>query len=173
MREIRTSRLLLRRLRRDDARTIFETWANDPEVTRFLTWEPHGTAAVTEAVVDMWLADYERPETYRFAIERLFDGALMGMIDVVGFRNGHPVIGYCSGKKYWGCGYMSEALGAVVHQLFEDGYETIEIYAAVKNIGSNRVIEKNGFVFTGQREPVGNECKPDVDMINMYRLDRQ
>jgi len=38
---IKTERILLRKPRMDDASVIFETNAQDPEVTRYLVWKPH------------------------------------------------------------------------------------------------------------------------------------
>ncbi|MBO6285434.1 MAG: GNAT family N-acetyltransferase, partial [Bacilli bacterium] len=34
-------RLLLRPLKVDDAEAVFNGWANDKEVTKYLTWNPH------------------------------------------------------------------------------------------------------------------------------------
>ena len=57
MREPETERLRLRRILPSDAEHIFETWARDPEVTRYLTWQPHENADVTRKIVDMWVAE--------------------------------------------------------------------------------------------------------------------
>lgn len=38
---LETERLILRPMNTGDAIPMFETWANDPQVTRFLRWEPH------------------------------------------------------------------------------------------------------------------------------------
>ena len=37
MREIETKRLLLRKLRKDDAESIFRNWASDSEVAKYVT----------------------------------------------------------------------------------------------------------------------------------------
>jgi len=91
------------------------------------------------------------------------------MIDVVGFHHGNPVIGYCMGKRFWNNGYMTEALQAVVSELISDGYKEIVIEAVKDNIGSNRVIEKNGFKFVGSRESELSSVKPEMVTINSYR----
>ena len=39
--DIETPRLLLRRLLPEDAPQMYANWASDPEVTRYLRWEPH------------------------------------------------------------------------------------------------------------------------------------
>lgn len=48
---IETSRLLLRRFRNSDAPAVFANWANDEMVTKYLTWPPHKSVAVTEKVI--------------------------------------------------------------------------------------------------------------------------
>ena len=171
MRELKTDRLLLRKLRREDARRIYECWTSDPEVARYVTWEPHESPDVTQALVDQWLSDYARPDTYRWCICLLESDELIGMIDVVRYRDGCPVIGYCSGRVYWNSGYMTEALRAVTRELFAAGYPTLLIEAVDENIGSNRVIEKNGFEFTGSRLPGERESRA-WNRVNAYRLDR-
>lgn len=170
MKELQTERLKLRYITRDDVPLIFEGWANDPEVARYVTWNAHESISVTEQIMDFWLEEYNKPDCYRYGIERLSDGALMGMIDVVGYHHGNPVIGYCSGRKYWGNGYMTEALNAVVKELFSEGFEDIRIEAVRENIGSNRVIQKAGFEFIGSREDLLSDIKPEPVTINSYRL---
>ena len=173
MKELETERLLPRRIRREDAQRIYDCWASDPEVTRYLTWQPHASVAVTEAIVARWLADYDKPDTYRYGIELRETGELIGMIDVVGYHHGNPVIGYCSGRAYWGNGYMTEALKALCAALFEAGYSMIRIEAVRENIGSNRVIQKAGFRFANSREQPMSESKPEIVTINSYYLTRE
>lgn len=38
---IETDRLILRPIRKEDGLYIYKNWANDPDVTRFLTWDEH------------------------------------------------------------------------------------------------------------------------------------
>ena len=173
MKELRTERLLLRKIHREDAQRIFDCWASDPEVTRYLTWSPHASVAVTNAVMDRWLAEYELPDCYRYGIELRKTGELIGMIDVVGYHHGNPAIGYCSGRAYWGNGYMTEALKALCAALFEAGYSMIRIEAVRENIGSNRVIQKAGFRFANSREQPMSESKPEIVTINSYYLPRE
>lgn len=169
MRELETERLRLRVIKSEDTKAIYENWASDPEVVKYLTWKAHEDISVTEEIMKYWLQEYEKENCYRYGIERKEDGVLMGMIDVVGYHHGDPVIGYCSGRKYWGCGYMTEALKAVMRELFSDGYETIVIEAVRENIGSNRVIEKAGFELVATREDDLSQLKSEKVVINSYR----
>ena len=157
MRELETKRLLLRKLRKNDAESIFGNWASDSEVAKYVTWNAHTDINETKAILDIWLAEYDSDSCYRYGIENKADGELIGMIDVVGYHHGNPVIGYCSCRRYWGNGFMTEALGAVMKELAED------------NVASNRVIVKNGFQLVGKREDRLSEIKPQVVTINSYR----
>lgn len=38
---LETDRLILRRYEIEDAAAMFENWASDPEVTKFLMWKTH------------------------------------------------------------------------------------------------------------------------------------
>ena len=78
---IRTERLLLRRFTVGDAPAMFENWANDERVTRFLTWEPHQSPEITKQLLEGWCAAYENPSTYNWLIE--FRGKAIGSISVV------------------------------------------------------------------------------------------
>ena len=173
MKELETERLRLRKIRREDAQRIFDCWASDPEVTKYLTWNPHESVAVTEKVMELWLAEYEQPDCCRYGIELKETGELIGMIDVVRIVGGKPEIGYCSGRAYWGNGYMTEALRAVCAALFDEGYGTILIRAQRENIGSNRVIQKAGFTFTGSETGPMWRGKNEIVTVNNYRLDRE
>ena len=51
---LNTERLKLRKLQESDLEDIFE-WASDPEVTRYVTWNPHESIEVTRTILDLWL----------------------------------------------------------------------------------------------------------------------
>ena len=50
MREIETKRLFLRKLRSDDAESIFRNWASDSEVANYVTWNVHKDMNETKAI---------------------------------------------------------------------------------------------------------------------------
>ncbi len=170
MKELITERLNLRRIREEDAVPMFETWASDPEVTRYLTWDPHRDVSETKEIIGRWLGEYADPTTYRYAMENRKTGELMGVIDVVGYHHGNPVIGYCSGKRFWGNGYMTEALRAVRDELLADGFTTIVVEAADENRRSNGVIKNCGFELVGTWEQKISDIKPDILPVNSYRF---
>lgn len=66
---------------------------------------------------------------------------------------------------------MSEACKAFINYLFELGYPKILIRADIRNIGSNRVIEKCGFKYTHQELILHySEARPESATVDWYEL---
>jgi len=141
---IYTERLSLRKITLADAATIFGLYGQDLDVTRFMTWRPHESQATTEDFIRFCLDNWDKGTGYALIIERQADGQLLGMIEPR--PKGHQVeVGYVLGQPYWGKGYMTEALLAVIQWTWEQP-EIYRFWAVcdVENRGSRRVMEKAG-----------------------------
>ena len=79
---IETDRLILRRCALSDARAIFETYAQDEEVTRFMTWRPHTDIGQTKAYLKTMVEAWDKGTEFTWVI-LLKDHTLIG---AVGFR---------------------------------------------------------------------------------------
>ena len=173
---LETERLLLRPWRLDDASGMFYGWANDPEVTKYMTWNPHQNIEETRSLLKLWLNEYESdPSRINCAIILKENNELIGGIDVVSYLkddNGvTPVIGYDISRKYWNKGYASEATKKMIEYLFSIGYKQIRIDAMKENIASIRVIEKCGGVYqyTFKDKRV---LKGDEPLVNVYLISK-
>ena len=147
---VRTPRLLLRRLCEGDARQMYENWASDPQVTRYLTWEPYADADAARAYLEALVKNYARDDFYDWGIE--FEGALVGDISVVRLdaENCGCWLGYCIGRAWWGRGIVAEALRAVIDFLFENvGLERIAAMHDRENPNSGKVMRKAGMTCEG------------------------
>lgn len=162
--EIGTKRLLLRKLLPQDAGMMYANWASDPEVTRCLRWEPHRNVAQTQELLAAWATLYPNPDYYQWAIVEKSSGEVIGSVSICNSLLGEPQQktewpgldfaegiwepGYCMGRRWWGKGYMTEALQAAVRFWFEqtDG-QWLACCHAVDNPASGRVMEKAGFVY--------------------------
>lgn len=144
---LETDRLILRPFELDDAESMFNNWASDEEVTKYLTWNTHKSIEETKEILAFWVNQYEKEERINFAIVYKENNELIGGIDVVGYLEGVPVIGYNLSRKYWNKGIMTEACKRVIELLFSLNHKKIIIEAMVENIGSNRVIQKCGGVY--------------------------
>lgn len=168
---IRTERLILRRFTPEDAPAMFENWANDERVTRYLTWDPHGSPGETRQLLELWCAGYENPGTYNWAME--YEGKLIGNISVVRLdeRSEAADLGYCMGHAYWGRGLMTEAAKAVIDFLFgEVGVNRVEISHAVKNPASGRVAQKCGLTLEGTKRAFFKSSAGEFLDISFYGI---
>lgn len=55
---LETERLILRKFKLSDAEALYNNWANDGEVTKFLMWPTHYSLEVSEAVIKGWVNSY-------------------------------------------------------------------------------------------------------------------
>lgn len=148
---IETPRLILRRARIEDAEPMFRNWANDPDVTKYLTWPPHGDIDVTKKVIENWIAGYEMDDYYQWMIVLKQTGEPIGsiMASTMG-RAQSAHIGYCIGKAWRHQGIMSETLKAVMDFLFDEvGYHRVEAMHDPNNPNSGKVMKKCGMQFEG------------------------
>ncbi len=149
---INTERLTLRRFALGDAEAMFKHWANDPEVTRFLTWKPHGDIGVSKGVVEQWVSEYKTNSVYNWAIELKELKEPIGGISVVNLDEANLCceIGYCISQTYWRKGITAEALKAVIDFLFSEvGMNRIIARHDTNNPNSGRVMQKSGMLYEG------------------------
>src|SRR5262245_27107438 len=71
---LKTPRLRLRPPRLDDASEIFARYAQDPEVTRYLTWRPHNRLEAVQEFLRSLLALRERGAVLPWVVQRETDG---------------------------------------------------------------------------------------------------
>lgn len=142
---IETARLILRKPVVEDTPLIYEAYANDAEVTRYLTWRPHRTVADGEEPAAHRLAAWETGEYFCWVVTlREEGGELIGMISIRP-DEWRVDLGYVLGRKFWGRGYMTEAVRAVVDYALAET-EVFRVWAVcdVENAASARVLEKAG-----------------------------
>ena len=142
--QFRTDRLVLRMPRLSDAPAIFEGWAQDPEVTRYLTWRPHKRLEQTEEFVRGCLTAWENLNRFPYMLTLKDDGQIIGMIDPH-IEDPRIGIGYGLAHAYWGRGYMPEATRILIDWAFQQP-SIYRVYATtdVDNVASRRVLEKVG-----------------------------
>lgn len=152
----------LRAFREADAEPMFRNWANDPEVTRYLTWEPHRDVVETREIVTRWAAEglaIDAP-TWAITLERPL-GSVGGRASAAPFAPGEPIgsigivawdaasrvpeIGYCIGRPWWHRGVTSRALALVLDDCFEHrGTPRVEAIHDADNPRSGLVMQRCG-----------------------------
>ena len=148
---LETPRLILRRAQMEDAEPMFHNWANDKEVTKYLTWPPHSNIEVTQKVLESWVESYEKEDYYQWMIvlKEIHEPIGSIMVSTVG-RAQSAHVGYCIGKKWWHQGIMSETLKRVMDFLFDEvGYHRVEAMHDSNNPNSGKVMAKCGMKYEG------------------------
>ncbi len=163
---LETERLVLRAPRLGDVRAIVRH-VNDRRVAENTARIPH-PYGVDDA--ERFIATVNRQDgEATFAVTR--GGDLIGVCGVEP-RDNAPEVGYWLGASYWGRGYATEAVRAVIDHAFGAlGHDTLQAGARVGNPASRRVLEKCGFQWTGvglYRIRAINSSAP----LDRFRLDR-
>jgi ribosomal-protein-alanine N-acetyltransferase len=156
---------------------MFHNWANDPDVTKYLTWPPHENMNVTRSIVTSWVESYHKEDYYHWMIVLKETGEPIGSLlaSCVG-RVPSAHIGYCIGKNWWHRGIMSEALAAVLDYLFaQAGMNRIEARHDVRNPHSGGVMKKCGMTYEGTARQGGrnNQGICDLSCYAVLRCDRK
>jgi len=139
-----TDRLCLRRPTLSDAESIHDGYATDPEVTRYLIWQPHKHIDETKEFLRRCDEGWSTGSDYPWAITLKDSGELIGM---VGLRvhEYKADAGYCLARKFWGKGFATEAATAIVSwALAQPQIYRVWAMVDVDNAASARVLEKVG-----------------------------
>jgi len=144
-----TARLLLRLVTIVDVDAIFDSYAQDEEVARYLIWRPHRSRSETQAYVEHCIATPSEVERTYMLVGRE-DNVVRGAF-AVRQRAPHRLdCGYVLARRWWRQGLMTEVLtGVTVCALRQPSVFRIGAVCDVENIGSARVLEKSGFVREG------------------------
>ncbi len=143
---LETKRLLLRKLRYEDVDDIYE-YAQDPEVAKFVMWNPHSSKEETFNFMNTVIEYYIKHRPAPWGIELKSEKKIIG---TVGFTKLFPKenkgeIGYTLSRLYWNRGIMTEAVKKVLEYGFEKmELDEIEANTIVANEQSARVLKKAG-----------------------------
>lgn len=151
--KLETDRLILRRFTMEDTNAMYNNWASDSEVTKYLTWPYHETVKVSHTVLTDWTNQYCKDDYYQWAIILKENGdEPIGSIAVVDKNDAIEMvhIGYCIGKRWWNQGITSEALSILIKFFFEEvGMNRIESRHDPRNLNSGKVMMKCGLRYEG------------------------
>lgn len=175
---LETERLILRRFTLDDAQAMYDNWGRDPEVTRYLLWQPYKSVEDVKKVLKAWVDYYSHDDCYNWAITvkgqgdqpvgNIFGGGIDEETDRI-----H--IGYSIGRPWWHQGITSEALQAVIDFFFDEvGANRIEGRHDIDNVNSGKVMMQCGMKYEGTLRSYdrNNQGIRDVCWYAILRSDR-
>lgn len=171
MPEIRTERLLLRRPTLKDAKDLF-AYARDPEVAKFITWKPHKSISDSKKAI-LWMDEqYAGGRAITWGLIHPENAQFIGTCGLVALypKDERAELGYAMSREYWGKGYMTEAVRAVLTFGFETmKLNRIEAKTNLDNEVSFRLLEKVGMTYEGVLRQY-TFCKGQHFDLKMYSL---
>ena len=147
-----TERLLLRPWHESDAETLYK-YASDSEVGPRAGWPPHKSI---EESLDIIRTVFNNDHTWAILLKETDD--IVGCIGYytcgesnINIGENDVEAGYWVARPYWNRGICTEALRLLIdYCLKEKGFQTIWSDYFVDNPASGRVMEKCGFIPTGE-----------------------
>ena len=143
---IECEHIILRKAIIEDAQNVLDK-GTDPEVLKYIGWP--GVQDIEEARQSIYNFYWSNPG--QWVIEDKNSGRCAGdIILMLDHRHDRASVAYSLSREFWGKGFMTEALQAVIKLCFE-GLEANRVYAQhfVGNVGSGRVMEKCGMINEG------------------------
>ncbi len=146
---LETKRLSLRAPRLEDAKTV-AALANDRRIAENVARIPH---PYRMADAEGFIAGANKAGGEAVFLITLRDETVIGACGLMQQelkQDSAPELGYWLGVPYWGKGYGTEALHALIDYAFTDlAHDALQAGARVTNPASRRVLEKCGFQWTG------------------------
>lgn len=148
---MKTDRIHLRSWRESDAATLYQ-YASDPDVGTRAGWEPHQSEEESRFIIN---TVFNNSTTWAIALNDTDEA-----IGAIGYGDscncglpalpGEQTVGYWVAKPYWNKGICTEALHLLVDYCFnQEEMDSLISGHFVDNPASGRVMEKCGFVATG------------------------
>ena len=167
-----TERIILRPWRESDAETLYK-YASDPDVGPRAGWPPHKSVEESQEIIRTVFGN-----DATWAIELKETGEAIGAIGYgpscdcnLPAREGEPITGYWIAKPYWNQGICTAALGLMIEHI----RQTTDIPSLISghfidNPASGRVMEKCGFIATGETCIDENQYQGEGRPIRVLRL---
>ena len=143
---LETERLILRAPRPGDVKAM-AALVNDRRIAENTARIPH-PYRISDA--EAFLASVNQNGGESVFLITLQNGTPIGACGMTPQERQPHELGYWLGVNYWGKGYATEALHALVDYAFTDlEFDSLQAGARVTNPASRRVLEKCGFQWTG------------------------
>lgn len=135
-----------------DAEAI-HSYASDKDVKRFIGWRLMKTLEETTEFVETMIKREEASTHLYASVALKSNDEVIGTVMLFDFDKeaNQAEVGYVFHKNHWGKGYGAESLSLVTDFAFES-LKLHKVHACVTdaNIGSARILEKNGYELEGR-----------------------
>ena len=148
---ISTDRLVLRPFNdsdREEASAIFL----DTEISKTYMLPTFPDIAAVNALFGRLKTLSEAEDRFVYAVA--LDDRLIGFLNEVDISGSAVEVGYVIARPEWNKGYATEALKAVIEELFRLGFTAVRAGYFEGNAASRRVMEKAGMIPTGEYDKI-------------------
>ncbi|MBC3795669.1 GNAT family N-acetyltransferase [Acetobacterium tundrae] len=168
MKNINTRNLLLRPLTMEDTADVF-AYSKSKNVGPRAGWKPHETIEETAEIMKTIFVGQEN--IWGIEKEKQIIGSI-GLIEDPHRQNDQArMLGYALSEDHWGQGMMTEAARAVLAYGFDTlGLSLISVVHYPSNLGSQRVIEKCGFLYEGTIRQAEKIYTGEIRDIKAYSI---
>ena len=146
---LRTQRLTLKPYRKRDRQNMIELLTNE-QIKKTFMIPDFATRREAVAAFDK-LYEYAHSDAH-YEMGVYLDDAMIGFFNDVEIGDGFIEVGYVIHPAHQGRGYATEALAAVLGDLFDRGFREVRTAAFRHNLPSRRVMEKCGMRMTDETE---------------------
>jgi RimJ/RimL family protein N-acetyltransferase/NTP pyrophosphatase (non-canonical NTP hydrolase) len=150
MKEWKTPRLTLRRLRFEDLYDYYERICSDGEVMKYLPQEPHQDIGESMAELEQTLALYETGDCLRWAVT-LEDGEeLIGLAELTDVEQTACALTCRIAENWWNQGYGTEVFRELIRYAVEElGMKKVTAEHFAPNAAAGAALTKAGMEKTG------------------------
>ena len=152
IRVLESSRLTLRKVKREDTDAYYHNLGSSEAVTRYMLFDPHRDYSESVASIEKVLRRYDEGHCYRWAVTEKGQGELIGIMELLRFNEADNScsFAYMLAEKCWGKGYGTEILKTVFDFAFREmNIKRIRADHMADNPASGRCMEKAGMVKIG------------------------
>lgn len=152
MKELQTSRLVLRELSFEDLYDYYERLMSDGDVAKYMPFEPHQDIGESLAQIERTMARYETGACYCWAIVRKEDDTFIGTLELLDLDEERKSCSFACllAKAYWNRGYATEAVQEVLRFATQElGVEKLTADHMAPNAAAGAVLRKAGMTRTG------------------------
>ena len=136
----------------DDAGAIFRSYAQDPQVCRFMIWVPHVSLAATEDFIASCVAAWAAGSRKAFVITEIGKSEPIGMLEAR-IQGSTVDIGHVLAASHWGRGFMPESIQSLTAVALQSpDIFRVQATCDTDNTASQRALEKAGFSREGRME---------------------
>lgn len=134
-----------------DAQSIFERYAGEASVCKYVGWPRHANVADTRAFLDFAASEWERWPAGPYLIIDRHSRELIGSTGLAFVSPTEAATGYVVAEPFWGRGIATEALLTMLELANDLGVRRLSAVCHPEHTASRHVLEKAGFSLDAER----------------------